>query len=184
MNSFNLFDEQNKGYITFDDLKNEFELMGLTFNDTEIRLLINRFNLNYEDKNNIEYENFCSEVFQYLSDIENLPNYNSNNNTNIFSHTTRLYFKTLLKAMVDLENKLNEFKKENINIKNNDIIEILKEIDVKEEGYFNMNELIRFLKQNNVYSSLNDALLLFYRFDKDKKGRVSYESIISDLNYL
>ena len=184
INAFKLFDGQNKGYITFDDLKNEFEFMGLTFNDTELQLLINRFNSNNEDKSNIMYENFCSEIFPYLSARGNSPKDNSNNNTNVFSPTTRLYFKALLKAMVDLENKLNGFKKENINIKDNDIIEILKEIDVKEEGYFNMNELIRFLKENNVYSSLNDASLLFYRYDKDKKGRVSYESIISDLNYL
>ena len=46
--------------------------MGLTFNDTEMRLLINRFNSNKEDKINILYENFCSEIFPYLSAHGNL----------------------------------------------------------------------------------------------------------------
>ena len=43
-NLFSLFDEENKGFITFDDLKNELEFIGLPMKDIEIQLLINRFN--------------------------------------------------------------------------------------------------------------------------------------------
>ena len=109
---------------------------------------------------------------------------NNNENINVFSPTTRLYFKALIKAMVDLENLLNKYKKEKINIKNKKYIEILKEIDIDEKGFINLNELISFIKENGIYSSLLDAILLFSRFDKEKKGKVFYKDILSDLEYI
>ena len=189
-NAFILFDEQNKGYITFDDMKNELEFIGLTLNDTDIELLLNRFNKNNKNKEkNIEFQKFCEGIFPCLGGPENIPNENNiNNNQNVFSPTTRLYFRDLFQTMIDLENKLNKYKKEkmnnNINNNVNNIIEVMKEIDVGEKGYFDLNELIRFLKENNFYTSLKDAKLLFYRYDKNKKDKVSYENIISDLSYL
>ena len=178
-NIFNLFDEQNKGYITFDDLKNELEFIGLILNDKNIQLLINKFN-NDKNRNIIEYNDFYNTIIPINSKMKN----NNNENINVFSPTTRLYFKALIKAMVDLENLLNKYKKEKINIKNKKYIEILKEIDIDEKGFINLNELISFIKENGIYSSLLDAILLFSRFDKEKKGKVFYKDILSDLEYI
>ena len=186
-NAFNLFDEQNKGYITFDDMKNELEFIGLTLKDTDIQLLMNRFSINNENNEiYIEFQDFCEGIFPCLSGSDNISNENNdNNNMNVFTPTTRLYFRALFKAMIDLENKLNKYKREkmdnNINNNVNNIIEVLKEIDVGEKGFFDLNELIRFLKENSVYTSLKDAKLLFSRFDKNKNGKVSNENLISDL---
>ena len=185
INAFNLFDEQNKGYISFDDLKNELEFIGLTINDRDIQLLINRFNKNNK-KTNIEYNNFCNGLLPYNS--ENKNKYNEKifdkNNINVFSPTTRLYLKALINNMIDLENKLNKYKKDNIDIVNNNVIEILKEIDFNEKGNINIKEFIKFLKENDSYSSLKEVELLFSRYDKSKRNNITYDDIISDLNYI
>ena len=193
-NFFNLFDEENKGFITFDDLKNELEFIGLPLKDIEIQLLINRFNkinnniCGNEEENIIEYYIFCSGLLPKSNKYEDLCNEkikNRNiNESNVFSPTTRLYFKTLIKAMVDLEKKLNKFKKKNINKNINNFIDVLKEIDVSEKGYFGINELIRFLKENELYSCYKDSELLFNRLDKDERKKVSYDNIFTDLYYL
>ena len=182
---FNLFDEQNKGYTTSDELKNELKFIGVILNDKEIQLLINRFNRD-KNKNIIEFNDFCYGMNDNL--LENEKKFNDiyeNNKINIFSPTTRLYFKALIKSMVELENKLNNFKKENMNINNiNDIIVFIKEIDFDEKGFFNINDLINYLKEKDIYSSLKDSQLLFSRFDKGKKRKIYYEDILSDLKYI
>ena len=184
INIFNLFDQEKKGYINFDELRNELEFIGLNLNDTKIQLLINRFN-NNQNQNIIEFSEFCDGIFPYNPKykdlcIEKLENYDENK-PNIFSHTTRLYFKSLIQAMIDLENKLNKFKKEN---KIDEIINVLKEIDVYEKGSFDVNELIRFLKENEIYTTSKDAELLFTRLDKNERNKVSYEDVYNDLYYL
>jgi len=192
INFFNLFDEENKGFITFDDLKNELEFIGLPMKDIEIQLLINRFNRtnnnnNNEEENIIEFENFCCCLLPSSNKYEDLCNEKiknrNTNESNVFSPTTRLYFKTLIKAMADLEKKLNKYKKQNIN-KDINLIDVLKEIDVSEKGYFGINELIRFLKEHKLYSCYKDAELLFKRLDKNERNKVSYEDIFTDLSYL
>jgi Ca2+-binding EF-hand superfamily protein len=192
-NFYNLFDEENKGFITFDDLKNELEFIGLPMKDIEIQLLINRFNKTNnnngenEEENIIEFDNFCSCLLPSSNKYEDLCNEKiKNRNTNepnIFSPTTRLYIKTLIKAMVDLEKKLNKFKKNNIN-KDINFIDVLKEIDVSEKGYFGINELIRFLKEHGIYSCYKDSELLFNRLDKKERNKVTYDDIFTDLYYL
>ena len=141
--------------------------------------MLNKFN-NFNNKNIIEYNDFYNAIIPINSKIKNNNNY-ENKNINVFSPTTRLYFKALIKAMVDLEILLNKYKKEKINIKNKNYYEILKEIDIDEKGFINLNELIIFLKENGIYSSLLDAKLLYSRFDIEKKGKVYYKDIISDL---
>ena len=85
--------------------------------------------------------------------------------------------------MVDLEKKLNKFKKQNIN-KDINLKDVLKEIDVSEKGYFSINELIRFLKEHKIYSCYKDSELLFSRLDKKERNKVSYDDIFTDLCYL
>ena len=192
-NFFNLFDEENKKFITFDDMKNELEFIGLPMKNIEIQLLINRFNKtnnnnsDNEEENIIEYDNFCSGLLPRSNKYEDLCNEkikNRNiNESNVFSPTTRLYFKTLIKSMVDLEKKLNKFKKQNIN-KDTNFIDVLKEIDVSEKGYFGINELIRFLKEHELYSCYKDSELLFNRLDKKERNKVSYDDVFTDLYYL
>ena len=179
--TFNLFDDQNKGYITFDDLKNELEFMGLGLPNIDVQLLMNRFNRSNEENNVIDYNDFCN-VF-----LPNNPKYHNikkDNEIKVFSPTTRLYFKGLIKAMAELENKLNRFKKENINYKRNNIIDFLKEIDFNEKGFFNKSDLINYLRENDSYSSLIDAELLFKRLDNKSKNKITYEDFLSDLKYL
>ena len=191
-NFYNLFDEENKGFITFDDLKNELEFIGLPMKDIEIQLLINRFNKTNNNNGNereniIELDNFCRCLLPLSNKYEDLckekiENRNINE-SNVFSTTTRLYFKTLIKSMVDLEKKLNKFKKQNIN-KYINFIDVLKEIDVSEKGYFSINELIRFLKEHKIYSCYKDSELLFNKLDKKERNIVSYDDIFTDLCYL
>ena len=185
--TFNLFDEENKGYIAFEDLKNELEFMGLSLDDKDIELLIKRFNRN--TGNIIDYNNFYNGILPYSS--ENRNKYKEQNidkknvnDINIFSPSTRLYFKALINNMINVEKKLNDYKKENIDIKNKNINDILNEIDFDEQGYININEFIKYLKEKDAYSSLKDVELLFSRFGKKKEDGISYDDIISDLNYI
>ena len=179
---FNFFDEQNKGYITFDELKNELEFIGLILNEKEIQLLINRFGTN-KKRNVIEYIDFYNGIYDNILENKKISNDNYENiNINIFSPTTRLYFKVLIKSIADFENKLYTFKKENLNKNSKNHIKILlNDIDFEEKGFLNINDLNHFLKEKEIYSSLKDSQLLFSRFDKNKKGIILKEDILSDL---
>ena len=185
-NAFNLFDEQNKGYITFEDLKNELEFIGIDLQNLEVQLLMNRFNKSNDTGNNfICYNDFCNAFLPYEQKYININNekISENNEIKVFSPTTRLYMKGLIKDMSNFEIKLNKFKKENldyqINIKN-----ILKEIDFNEKGFFNKNDLISFLKEKDAYTSLIEVELLFKRLDKKSKGKIRYEDFLLDSKYL
>ena len=105
------------------------------------------------------------------------------NKSKTFSPTTKLYFKALIKAMADSENKLNEFKKKYIN-KNNKIVEVLKDIDLYGKGYLDIKELINFLRENDIYTSLKDAQILFLKLDENNQNKIYYDAILSDLNFI
>ena len=187
LNVFNHFDDDNKGYITFDDLKNELEFIGLILNNIEIQLLLNRFNHKNQKKNIIDYDSFCNGIYPYNLKYEDSSNEKmqnaDKNKSKTFSPTTKLYFKALIKAMADSENKLNEFKKKYIN-KNNKIVEVLKDIDLYGKGYLDIKELINFLRENDIYTSLKDAQILFLRLDENNQNKIYYNDILSDLNFI
>ena len=68
--AFNLFDIDNDGKISMDELSFIFQEIGFELNNTELSQIINNASFTGEKKNYISFEDFCSVMNTKMSDTE------------------------------------------------------------------------------------------------------------------
>ena len=165
--AFNIFNNECKCFITFDDLKAGINALGLSVNNDEINLILNRF-----DPGKCGYINFNNFVlFLSPNDILYRNRVERRLCCNYLSYDTKLYFKNLLKLIISGEKKLNELKLENSNM-NNSLRNIFELIDINRYGYFYENELKNYLIDNRIFIDDKSCNLLFLKLDKNRDGKV------------
>ena len=180
---FNLLkNNSNNNYITFDDLKQSLASLNISTNELDIKLLMKRFN-----NNTIDLNSFIEAIIPYQENYRKIANKNSNNYScnnkkgDFFTPTTLLYLKILINMMIDLEKKLNEFKiKNNSNELSESLSNILKQFDSDGKGFLSQNEFNCFLKENQIYLTMNSAALLFKRLDRKKIGKLIYNDFCDE----
>ena len=175
-NGFNIFDNCYKCYITFEELKRGLISLGLEENNDGINLLFNRFEP--QKCGCITYDNFAyflsPQDFIYKNKIEQRLQHKMGC-ANFLSYETRLYLKNLLKLIIFGEKKLNELRQvyNNYDI-NNPIRNIFGLIDANEKGFFDENNLKKYLIDKEIYTDAKSCILLFLKLDKNRDGKVDF----------
>ena len=172
-NAFNIFDKDCKCYITFEDLREGLNYLGLEATNEEIKLLFNR--LDICKCGNINYDNFVCSLIPYdqiyrnqiaRNDITNSRRYN-----NFFNYETKLFFKNLMKLILSGEKNLNKAR-ENFSNNINYFKNLFEIIDINGFGYFYEKELRNYLIEKGIFIDDKSCKLLFLNLDKNKDGKI------------
>ena len=181
-----IFDEDDKGYITEEELKNGLYKIKIIDEDScdilmsrydilkrkiikesEFFDMIVPFNKIYRKKvENDITEIGIDEYYEMLEDV------------NTFS-----YLKNLLLLIINKEKQINNYKINFIekNYNSNILNSIFNTIDREKRGFFSYEDLIFYLKINNLIVDNYAVALLFIRLDKKRKGIIYFEDLIQEL---
>lgn len=176
--AFRIFEKNNKGFLTNEDLKNGLISLDIYATDSDIRSLMKRYDLN--KKGFLNYVDFFDMIVPYEKDFRNLVEDKSPKSCcackspDIFMFTTKLFLKNLFKDLIDYENKLNLMKK-NYDIINMNLRDIFNSIDISNIGVLTIDNLLGYLDKNGLLDNKKDGNLLFIRFDKNRDGNVDFE---------
>ena len=176
--AFRIFEKNNKGFLTNEDLKNGLISLDIYATDSDVRSLMKRYDLN--KKGFLNYVDFFDMIVPYEKDFRNLVEDKSPKSCcackspDIFMFTTKLFLKNLFKDLIDYENKLNLMKK-NYDIINMNLRDIFNSIDISNIGVLTIDNLLGYLDKNGLLDNKKDGNLLFIRFDKNRDGNVDFE---------
>ena len=185
--AFRIFEKNGRGFLSKNDLKYGLYLLGINVNDFIINLLFKRFDLQKLDE--INYADFFDMVIpfekKFRNDVEQrLPNSSSDfQSIEIFSEKTIICLRNALNLIISLENEINEMRK-GFSILVRRLKDIFRMFDLKGIGYFNFEDFIRYLKDNEILDESLNVDLLFIRLDKNRNGRIDFTEIADEIEAL
>ena len=177
---FRIFEYNEKGFLDINDLKNGFNLLNVNINDLDIRLLINRFDLN--KKGYINFADFFDMIVPYETEYRNIVENKIPNSCcpcivpDILSFSTKNLLKNLFEMLIDYENKFNCMKR-GYNMLIKKLKNIFNEIDSNCLGFFNNDDFNYYLIKNNLFRSIKQSNLLYIRLDKNRDGKIDYNEM-------
>ena len=181
--AFNIFDKDCKCYMTFEDLGEGLNYLGLEATNDEIKLLFKR--LDHCKCGKINFQNFLCCLMPndiiYRKQIERRSMSNSRGFNNSFNYETKLFFKNLLKLIISGEKNLNKMK-ENISI--NSLKNFFELIDINGFGYCYEEDLKNYLNENGLFIDDKSCKLLFLKLDKNKDGKIDMCEIKEEFQLL
>ena len=185
--AFSLFEENDKGYLDENDLKNGLNFIGISPTDQEIKLLMKRFDL--QKSGRITYADFFDIVVpfekNYRMRVENRnPHYlYSWKKEDLFRPNTINELKELFNLIINLEIEVNNMRKLfgtlRLNLRN-----IFGQVDKNNAGHFLSDELIEYLDNNRLLVNRRDPDLLFIRLDKNRNGKIEFSEVEDELQTL
>ena len=185
--AFRLFELDGRGYLDKEDLKCGLNLIGICPTDQELRLLMNRFDL--QKKGGINYADFFDIVVPFEKEYrtmveERLPNscYTCRC-PDIFSFKTISSLKDLFNFIFDSENQINNLRRTLGTLKNR-LRDIFWLLDYLRLGYFTNSDLLVYLQKQGLMTTNKDADLLFIRLDKNRNGKIDYREVEEEIQYL
>ena len=182
--AFRIFELDGRGFITEDDLKYGLNVLEIYPTNSDIRLLMKRFDLQKEGV--LNFADFFDMVTPYEKDYRTMVENRPPNSCcacrcpDVFMITTRIYLKNLFNSLIDYENKFNMAKKGYAALRYK-LMDVFKGIDKFGFGYFNDADLAKYLKDNYAFTTPKDSDLLFIRLDRNRNGKVEYSEIEDEL---
>ena len=185
--AFRLFESNDKGYLDKEDIKAGLNILGLNPSEKELNLLMKRFDL---QKNGfINYADFFDMMIPFekntRQEVENRqPKSNfPNRSKDIFGENTIEALKKVFQLMIDYENKINDDRSTlgTLRLKLNDIFAL---IDKEGKGFFENNEMMVYLANNEILDNNKAADLLFIRLDKKRNGKIDLPELEDELQTL
>ena len=183
---FRLFEYEGEGYISPEDLNYGLNKLNLKTNEYIINLLMKRFDLLKENK--LNYGDFFDMIVSFQKSYRNLiekriPISKSPENIlNIINNETVSCFKVVLVSIIEFEYRINNLRKK-INLKENEIKELFNNIDENEKGFLIYDDLIKYLKKNNISNDNQLGIdLLFIRLDKGRKGKLFLDNFLDEFS--
>ena len=181
--AFKIFEQKDRGFLSDEDLKYGFEELGVCINDKDINLLLKRFDI--ENEGVINYNAFFDMIVPFEKDyrnmVENRPsNSNFSGTSDVFMLSTKNILREVFNLILNYENRFNEMKKKLASVRSV-LKDIFMHIDRLNVGYFTNEDLINYLKKNNIFTTLKDADLLFIRFDRNRNGQVDFEEVEGEM---
>ena len=182
--TFRIFENEGAGILTKEDIRNGFNLLNIYATDSDIKLLMKRFDL--KKQGYLNFADFFDMIVPFDKDFRNLvenriPNSCCNCRCpDVFSLNTRNSLKNLFEMIIDYENKFNCMKKgyNTLRLKLKDIFHL---IDNFNSGSFNNDDLNIYLKKNCLFRNSKETDLLYIRLDKNRDGKIEYSEIEDEL---
>ena len=185
--AFRLFELDGRGYLDKEDLKCGLNLIGVCPTDHELRLLMNRFDL--QKQGGISFPDFFDIVVPFEKDYRSMVERRLPRSCcpcrclDVFTISTICTLKNLFKLLIATENEINDIRRSLciLRIKLKDIFEL---IDYLKIGYFNNKDLVDYFQKENIDYDDKDLDLLFIRLDKNRNGKIDYKEIEDELQTL
>ena len=176
--AFRLFETNEKGYLDKEDIKKGLNLIGITPTEQELNILMKRFDL---QKNNfINYADFFDMVVPFDKDLRPAVENRQPKSPDNFSEKTindlKNLFELIIKTEMDINNERKNFGTLRLKLK-----DIFALIDKSGKGFFDIDEMMVYLANNNIVESNKNADLLFIRLDKNRNGKIDYYEIEDEL---
>ena len=182
--AFRIFEYNGRGFITPEDLRYGLNLLDIYVTDSDINLLMKRFDLLKDGY--LNYENFFDMVVPFEKQCRDMVEIREPNSCcacrcpEIFSFSTRYALKSLFNLIIEEENKLNLMKRRftTLRIKLPSIFKLFDTIGI---GKFYESDLNRYFIDNGVSVSDKDRNLLYIRLDTDRDGSIDYDEVEDEL---
>ena len=179
--AFRLFESNEKGYLDKNDIENGLNSIGINPSRRELDTLIKRFDL--EKNNYITYPDF----FDMVVPFEKSPRLKVKNrkpkSPDNFSEKTINDLKNLFVLIIQSENDINNDRK-NFGTLRLQLKVIFALIDKTGKGFFDIDELMVYLVDNNLAENNKGDDLLFIRLDKNRIGKVDFTLIDDELQII
>ena len=184
---FRLFESNNKDNLDKNDLKAGLNLFGINPTDQQLNLLMKRFDL--QKAGHINYADFFDMIVPFEKNqreiVENRqPKYMSaNKSPDFFNEKTKNDLKNLFELIINCEDEINNDRKNlgTLRLKLKDIFGLL---DKDGKGYFEQEEMMVYFTNNALLDNNKEADLLFIRLDKNRNGRIDFQSVEDELQTL
>ena len=181
---FRIFELEGRGFLTKEDLIIGFNKFGLYPKDSDISLLLKRYDLKKEGF--ISYPNFFdliapfSKYHRIMIDKRKINSDNLMINPNDYSRETLDCIRNLFVNIFNGEFILNKIKEsfKTLKIKFNDIFKML---DPMGNGFFGEKELAFFLQKNGIFNNSNDCDLIFLRLNKLRNGKIDFQEMYDEI---
>ena len=183
---FRIF-ENEKEYLTEEDLKNGLKSIGVIPNAQDIKLLMKRFDL--FKKGNINFADFFDIIVPFEQNVRNKVESRKPNSCcpcrcpEVFSNQTLFGLRNLFNLIINSENEINEMRKMFGTLRLN-LRDIFALLDEGGKGYFTDEELMRYLKSYGLLLNSKAADLLFIRLDKNRNGKIDYYEVEEEMETL
>ena len=185
--AFRLFELDGRGYLDKEDLKCGLNLIGVCPTDHELRLFMNRFDL--QKQGGINYADFFDIVVPFEKEYRNMVEERLPNSCcacrspDVFSFKTISTLKDLFNYIIDSENQINNLRRTlgTLKIKLRDIFGLL---DYLRRGYFTNSDLLVYLQKQCLMTTNKDADLLFIRLDKNRNGKIDFREVEDEVQTL
>ena len=182
--AFRIFESNDKGFLTKDDLKEGLNLIGIYPTGKKLKLLMKRFDL--DKKGYINYADFFDMVVpfekNYRQRVECRPPRSCCpcKCPDVFSNQTIYYLNNLFNLILDFENEINDDRKllSTVRLRLHNLFGLF---DKDRKGYFNYDEMIEYFADNCMLESNREADLLFIRLDKNRNGKIDYYEVEDEL---
>jgi len=179
--AFRLFESNEKGYLDKNDIKNGLNSIGINPSRRELDTLIKRFDL--EKNNYITYPDF----FDMVVPFEKSPRLKVKNrkpkSPDNLSKKTINDLKNVFELIIQSENDINNDRK-NFGTLRLQLKVIFALIDKTGKGFFDIDELMVYLVDNNLAENNKGDDLLFIRLDKKRIGKVDFTLIDDELQII
>ena len=182
---YKFFDSKHFDCLTLNDLKNGLRKLQLYVTDSQIKLLIKKYDLN--NNGFIGYDDFFNMLVPYEREYRNiiekkLPISNCKFNEGFFlTDNTLSLLRNLLNIIISSESKIEDERKIINKIYNLNIRKIFDEIDKKGYGYFGLVDLQSFFKKYEISTVNKEIDLLFIRLDRNRKGEIDLMTFLSEI---
>ena len=179
--AFRLFESNEKGYLEKYDIKNGLNSIGVNPTEQELNILMKRFDL---QKNNfINYADFFDMVVPFEKNLRQEVENRQPKSQDNFSKKTINDLKNVFKLIIQAENDINNDKKNfgTLRLKLKDIFAL---IDKTGKGFFDIDEMMVYFVNNNLVQNNKDADLLFIRLDKNRNGKIYFQTLDNELQVL
>lgn len=181
---FRIFELEGRGFLSKEDLIIGFNKFGIYPKDSDISLILKRYDLKKEGF--ISYPNFFdlivpfSKCHRIMVDKRKINEENVLFSPNDFSRETLDCIRNLFVSIFNGEFILNKMKESftSLKIKFNDIFQLMDPI---ESGYLGEKELAIFLQKNGIFNNSNDCDLVFLRLNKARNGKIDFQEICDEI---
>ena len=185
--AFRIFELDGKDFLDKEDLKYGLNLLNIYPTEHDLKLLIKRFDL--QKIGVITFEDF----FDLIVPFEKMFRTNVEKRLprsccpckclDAFSLGTINSLKSLFNFIIRAENQINNIRRNmgTLRIKLRDIFGL---IDKTKKGFFNNNDFLFYLQNEEITYNDKNSDLLFIRLDKNRNGKIDYREVEDELQTL
>jgi len=180
---FRMFEYGKLGFLNESDIKFGINLFGVYPTNDEINLLIRRYDGGSSMRLSTFSEMFLPVEREYNRLLSNRTclDYHVTVGPEIFSYETKYLLSNLFNALIKTEKTTEHWRQKLSSIKSFSTRFIFDKLDTYNKNSLTSQDFIRNYRINSVFYSSKDLDLIFFKFDKNKDSRISYNEFCDEL---